>query len=226
MPDLNASLKKLRSLSLAAIVGLAPIAAHAQVTDSGGPTPPAAALPPAAPSTGCIYLGNTFTLPANLQAKALTCGANGGLNVNVLTGGSSGGSVTAPGAVGSQAQTVTAVPGASTGTNYDANDGTLPVIGQPFPASGPYASYVLVKTIPAGARNNVEIKNSSGGNIVIMRDDGTAASGAAPVNASLIPLSPGAAAGQQGGAWSSVTFRGRLQIFAPVSSSQITAFVD
>lgn len=120
-------------------------------------------------------------------------------------------------------------PAGSTGTNYDANDPTFPVIGQPFAASGPYASYVLVKTIPALAtRNNVETKNSSGlYACVVMRDDGTAAAGAAPNNASLIPLvASGGAVGTQGGYWGSTTFKGRIQVYCASSAAQFTAFVD
>lgn len=115
----------------------------------------------------------------------------------------------------------------STGLDYSANKPTLPTVGSAFAASGPYASYVLVATVPASStRANVDIENDSGAQIAIVRDDGTAAGGAAPVNASVFPISGGAAAGQQGGSWSSSTFRGRLQIYAPVSTVQVAVMVE
>lgn len=120
--------------------------------------------------------------------------------------------------IGSQAGT--------TGTDFTANQTALPVVGSSFGASGPYAGYVLIKTIPAGRRNGVEVDNVSGGQIVVIRDDGTAATGAAPANASIIALAGGAAAGAQGGSWSSTTFRGRLQIYAPSATAFVTAYVD
>lgn len=118
--------------------------------------------------------------------------------------------------------------GGSTGLDFSANQPVLPGVGAAFGASGPYANYVLVRTVPASAsRAFVEIDNNSPGPVVVMRDDGTAAAGAAPVRASVFPLAAAAAAGQQGGAWSSTTFKGRLQIYAPAGTSpQIATFTD
>ncbi len=118
-----------------------------------------------------------------------------------------------------------AKPGA--GVDYSTNKPAIPNVGANFAASGPYASYVLLATIPLGAiLNSVDIENTSGAQIAIVRDDGTAANGAAPANASVFPLAGGAGAGQQGGAWGSTTFRGRVQIYAPSASAQVAIFVD
>lgn len=114
----------------------------------------------------------------------------------------------------------------TTGLDYSANKPSIPNVGAAFAASGPYASYVLIATIPADARNNVDIENISGAQIAVVRDDGTAAGGAAPANASVFALGGGSAAGAQGGAWSSQTFKGRLQIYAPSSTAIVSVMVD
>ena len=120
----------------------------------------------------------------------------------------------------------TVVSAGSVGSDHSANAPTLPNIGGNFAASGPYASYVLIATVPAGARNNVDIENISGAQIAVVRDDGTSGSGAPPNNASVFALGGGSAAGAQGGAWSSTTFKGRLQIYAPSSTAIVTVMVD
>jgi hypothetical protein len=115
----------------------------------------------------------------------------------------------------------------STGSDYSANSPALPNVGANFAASGPYASYVLVATVPAApSRNSVDVENTSGNQIAIVRDDGTAASGAAPNHASVFTLAGGSAVGAQGGSYVSGTFKGRLQIYAPSSSAQLAIFVD
>jgi hypothetical protein len=115
----------------------------------------------------------------------------------------------------------------SRGYDYSANKPTIPNVGSNFAASGPYASYVLIATANASSsRTNIDIENTSGDQIVVVCDDGTAATGAAPVNTSIFALAPGAAAGAQGGAWSSVTFDGRVQVYAPSSSDQVAIFVN
>jgi hypothetical protein len=115
----------------------------------------------------------------------------------------------------------------STGLDYSANNPTLPNIGAGFGSTGPYANYVLIKTVPASlTRANVDIENMSGAQIAIIRDDGTAANSAAPANASVFALTGGQAAGQQGGTWSSSSFKGRLQIYAASSTAQICVMVD
>jgi hypothetical protein len=122
---------------------------------------------------------------------------------------------------------VTATFTGSTGLDYSANKPTLPNIGANFAASGPYANYVLVATVPASpSRNSVDIENISGAQIAVVRDDGTAAGGAAPANASVFALGGGSASGNQGGAWSSQTFKGRLQIYAPSSTAIVSVMVD
>lgn len=121
------------------------------------------------------------------------------------------------------------VQSGSTGTDYSANKSTItiPNVGAAFGASGPYANYVLLTTIPASAtRANIDIENISGGQIVLVRDDGTAAAASAPNNASAFALAGGAGVGSQGGSWSSATFKGRLQIYAPSSSAIVSVMVD
>lgn len=117
--------------------------------------------------------------------------------------------------------------GGTTGTDYSANKPTLPNVGSNFSASGPYASYILIATVPAStSRSKVDIENTSGAQIVVIRDDGTAASGAAPTNASVFALAPGNGVGSQGGSWATTSFYGRLQIYAASSSAQIAVMVD
>jgi hypothetical protein len=118
-------------------------------------------------------------------------------------------------------------PGApgSTGADFSANAPTLPNVGANFGAMGPFANYVLVATVPANpARTNVDIENDAGVTIAVVRDDGTAAGGAAPRNASVFAIN-GGTVGQQGGSWTSTTFKGRLQIYAPAALSG-SAFVS
>jgi hypothetical protein len=117
----------------------------------------------------------------------------------------------------------------TTGLAFSINQPTLPNIGANFAASGPFASYVLVGTVAAAARNTITIINATAGQIAIVRDDGTAAAAAAPVNASVFPLAGATTAGQMGSAWSNSTFRGRLQIYAPAALSGnafVSIFVD
>jgi hypothetical protein len=115
----------------------------------------------------------------------------------------------------------------STGLDYSANKPTLPNIGANFAASGPYASYVLIATVAASpSRNNIDIENTSGAQIAIIRDDGTAANAAAPVNASVFALGGGSSVGAQGGSWTSQTFKGRVSVYAPLSTAQVAIFVD
>jgi hypothetical protein len=115
----------------------------------------------------------------------------------------------------------------TTGKDYSANPVAIPVVGAAFGSTGPYANYVLVATVPASAtRNNVDVENVSGAQIAVVRDDGTVASGIAPANASVFALGGGASAGAQGGAWSSATFKGRLQIYALSSTANVSVMVD
>ena len=114
----------------------------------------------------------------------------------------------------------------STGTDYSVNTPTLPNVGAGFGSTGVYANYVLIRTVAAASRNFIDVENLSGAQIVIIRDDGTAAAAAAPVNASVIALAAGGGAGQQGGSWSSQTFNGRIQVYAPSSGAQVSIFVD
>lgn len=111
--------------------------------------------------------------------------------------------------------------------DFSANKPALPNVGAAFGATGPYANYVLVATVPASVtRNNVDIENISGAQVAVVRDDGSAAPGSPPANASVFSLAGGTAAGAPGGVWSSNTFKGRLQIYAPASTAIVTAMVS
>ena len=140
----------------------------------------------------------------------------------------SGGTIYSP--IGNGANGSVSFPtksGGSTGTDYSANKPTLPNVGSNFAASGPYASYVLIATVPASTtRTIVDIENNSGAQIAIIRDDGTAANGTAPKNASVFALAGGSGAGAQGGSWTSSSFFGRLQIYALSSTAQVAVWVD
>jgi hypothetical protein len=116
----------------------------------------------------------------------------------------------------------------SVGHDYSVGAPTLPVIGANFGSTGVYANYVLLATVAASSsRANLDVENLSGSQLVIIRDDGTAASGAAPVNASLIVLSPGpGGAGSQGGSWTSTTFKGRFQVYGPTAGLEVSIFTD
>jgi hypothetical protein len=112
--------------------------------------------------------------------------------------------------------------GGSTGSDYSANKPTLPNVGANFAASGVYASYFLVTTVPANSlRSEIEVFNVSGNQVALILDDGTAASSAAPNNATIFALAGGSSNGAQGGSWISQTFKGRVQVYAPAN----TAFV-
>jgi len=115
----------------------------------------------------------------------------------------------------------------STGTDNSVNKPALPNVGANFAGSGPYANYALVATAPANAaRKNIDIENVSGAQIAIVRDDGTASPGAQPANASVFALGGGSSAGAQGGSWSSQTFQGRIQVYAPSSTAIVSIFQD
>ncbi|MBV8474084.1 MAG: hypothetical protein JO107_14795 [Hyphomicrobiales bacterium] len=121
----------------------------------------------------------------------------------------------------------------TTGADYSANKPTLPNVSANFGASGVYANYVLIATVPANpSRLSIDVENTSGAQIAIVRDDGTAASGTAPNNASVFALAGGSvpgggsAVGTQGGSWSSQTFKGRVQVYAPSSSAQVVVMVE
>ena len=119
---------------------------------------------------------------------------------------------------------VTIAPPTTTQIDRSANKPALPVIGGNFAAAGPWASYVLIATIAANpSRAFVEVLNASGGRAVVILDDGTAGAGIAPANATAFPLDSSTLGGQ-GGSWSSSTFRGRVQIFAPSSGAIVAAY--
>ena len=120
---------------------------------------------------------------------------------------------------------VNTLPSGTTGTNYSANTPTLPTVGSAFAASGPYASYVLIATVPASPTGCVHVENDSGAQIALVLDDGTAAGGAAPNNASVFALGGGSGIGAQGGSTGSefCNFKGRVQVYAPSSTAQVFA---
>ncbi len=115
----------------------------------------------------------------------------------------------------------------STGLDFSTNAPALPLIGNGFGTSGPYANYLLIRTVPANpGRNNLDIENNSGAQIAILRDDGSAATGSAPNAATIFALAGGAGIGSQGGSWSTASFKGRIQVFAPSATAQVAVFQD
>jgi hypothetical protein len=110
----------------------------------------------------------------------------------------------------------------STGKDFSANHPQIPNVGANFGASGPYASYVLIATVPVNpSRLAVDVENNSGAQIVIVLDDGTAAAGGAPANATAFALAGGSGTGAQGGSWVSETEKGRVQVYAPSAAAQV-----
>lgn len=169
----------------------------------------------------------TINLPSGIATSALQTAGNASL-ITIATASVSQATAanqTTANTTLSSILAKTSPPG-STGVDFSANKPALPNIGAGF-SGGVYAGYVLIATVPASAtRANVDVENNSAAQIAIERDDGTATSGAAPVNASVFAISNGGGAGQQGGSWTSSTFKGRLQIFAPASSAQVAVMVD
>jgi hypothetical protein len=84
---------------------------------------------------------------------------------------------------------------------------------------------VLVDTLAASAtRLYWGVQNTSGAQIALVFDDGTAASGAAPANATIYSLGGGGAAGSQGGGDGDTYFKGRVQVYAPSSTAQVAVY--
>ena len=110
------------------------------------------------------------------------------------------------------------------GYDYSTNKPAIPVVGSSF-STGIYSSYVFINSFVANNTKEIEIINTSGMPIVIVLDDGTAAIGTAPNNASVFQLSGGSGVGSQGGSWNSTTFKGRVQIYAPSALAQVLARV-
>lgn len=108
----------------------------------------------------------------------------------------------------------------SAGRDASVNVPVLPVVGAGFGGAGPYANYVLVASVPANpSRLSIDVENMSGAQIAVVLDDGTAANGATPANATAFALAGGSATGAQGGSWVSLVEKGRVQIYAPSSSA-------
>jgi hypothetical protein len=116
----------------------------------------------------------------------------------------------------------------SVGSDFSANKPALPNIGvTSFTYTPDSRTYNLVATVSANtSRSNIDIENNCGDQILVLRDDGTAANSAAPVNASIFSLTGGSSPGSQGGSWSSTTFKGRIRVFAANTSAQISVMVD
>lgn len=75
------------------------------------------------------------------------------------------------------------------GFDFSPNQPAVPNVGANFGASGPYANYVWLKTIPIDtARKNLEIHNNSTSAIVVVLDDGRASAGQAPTGVSMFSV--------------------------------------
>jgi hypothetical protein len=114
--------------------------------------------------------------------------------------------------------------GGSTGLDFSANHPAWPNVGSAFSSgSALYPSWVLLATVPANpSRLNLTVDNMSNTPILCLRDDGTAATGATPVNSTGFTLNPKVSAGPEGGHYETTTFRGRMQFYG-ASSSQVVA---
>lgn len=95
--------------------------------------------------------------------------------------------------------------------DYSANPPAIP------PDNSPTTPLLL--TIPANAtRSSVEIQNQSAAQLQLVRDDGAG-------NQITSIILTGVGAGQQGGGWSSVDFKGRIRVYGPLGS-QVGAYQD
>ena len=118
------------------------------------------------------------------------------------------------------------VKNGSSGNDFSLNKPAIPNVGAGFGATGTYANYVYLGALPASStRNEVEVINTSGAQVVLVLDDGLAATGTAPSNASVFALSAGSGVGSQGGAWQSAIFKGRVQFYALSATAQVLARV-
>jgi hypothetical protein len=103
---------------------------------------------------------------------------------------------------------------------------TLPAIGANFAASGPYASYVLLGTVPAdAARQDLFAENHSTSVAVLVLDDGSTAVGSVPAagKATTMALNAAAVAGGPGGIFAG-KFQGRVQVYGALSTSQVAMY--
>lgn len=117
--------------------------------------------------------------------------------------------------------------GGSAGADFSANAPSWPVVGSNFSASGIYASWFLLKTVAANpSRLRITVDNMDAAPILVIRDDGTATSGNALVNATGFTLNPKTGTGPEGGHYESPTFRGRLQIYGASSSQSVAISTD
>ncbi len=167
------------------------------------------------PVSNLFYLERSATgdgmAAQNIGVKAL--GVYNGATVDRLYGSAAGGAWVT-------------VKNGSSGNDYSVNKPAIPNVGAGFGATGTYANYVNLGAIPASVtRNEVEVINTAGAQIVLVLDDGTAALGSAPANASVFALAAGNGVGSQGGAWQSAIFKGRIQIYALSLTAQVLARV-
>lgn len=173
----------------------------------------------------CLIAG-AMSIALACAAQAQTYRDSGGTIAPAyvpLIGCSSGGNCAGP---ASPANPVPVAPQpaftGSTGRDYSANPPSLPHIGASFGASGPYANYVLIATAPANAsRFSIDVENTSGSQVAVVLDDGTAAPGSVASNASVMALAGGGSVGAQGGSWVSKVEKGRVQVYAPSASAQV-----
>jgi hypothetical protein len=122
---------------------------------------------------------------------------------------------------------VTSFQNGTTGLDYSSNKPTLPNTYQNFSNSGPYSNYVFITSVSANtSRNNIDIENNSGSQIVIIRDDGTSANNTTLNNSSVFTLAGGSGIGSQGGSWFSSTFKGRIQIYASSNTAQVAVMTE
>jgi hypothetical protein len=102
------------------------------------------------------------------------------------------------------------------------NAPTLPNIGSNFGATGPFANYVLVGSIPKQKYfAQMDCENLSGAQVLLLRHDGTATTGQQPKNVFLVVLAPGASLGAQGGSIA-MDAGFQIDIYAPSASAFVS----
>lgn len=165
-------------------------------------------------------LTNGFGQPVNRQAICVASPTNISAIQDVVAGG------VAP--TSSLDAAVVVIRPDSTGslaTDFSVNSPLWPNIGSNFDGSSSlFPSWFLLQTVPANhSRLKITVDNMDPNDAVLcLFDDGTAASGGAPINATGFTLNPKVSAGPEGGHYESTTNRSRLQVFG-ASSSQFVA---
>ena len=133
-------------------------------------------------------------------------------------------SVTATSGGGCTVSLVTESYSGSVGQDFSGNQPMPPLLGQVF-ASAPYAGYVQISMVPLNVtRACINVENTSGNQIILIFDDGTAGPFDELTNVTIFAIGGGPSPGNQGGSYSSDFEKRRLQVYAPSASAQIAVW--